>query len=140
MHACFMCLFWVCRNVPFAVPYPTAGFSCGGLASPSFSSLHRPADSTGSGSGIFSNLPFVLLQNRPFCLLFSAGHCEERFLVSALIHAVTLARMPPNYIHVAGWPSHSAAPRRAEAALLLLDPPPHNCTQGIAYELCCLNI
>lgn len=85
----------MCRNVPFAVSYPTAGFSCGGLASPSFSSLHRPADSTGSGSGIFSNLSFVQLQNRPFCVLFSAGHCEERFLVSALIHAVTLARMPP---------------------------------------------
>lgn len=37
---------------------------------------------------------FVLLENSLFCLLFSAGHCEERFLVSALIHTVTLAVMP----------------------------------------------
>ncbi|KAJ4942593.1 hypothetical protein JOQ06_012447 [Pogonophryne albipinna] len=30
-------------------------------------------------------------------LLSVEGHCEERFLVSALIHTVTLAEMPPNY-------------------------------------------
>lgn len=132
-------LFWVCRNVPFSIFYPTAGFSCGGLAL-GLSSLPRHADSTGPSSGISSNFPFVLLQNRPFCLMFSSGHCEERFLVSALIHTVTQAGMPPNYIHAAGCLLRSAAPRRAEAALLLLDPPPHNCTQGTAYKLCCLNI
>lgn len=71
-----------------------AGPSCGG---PSHSFVLRRADLSTLGSGISTNLSFVLLQNRLFCVLFSAGHCEECFLVSALIHSVTQAPVPLDY-------------------------------------------
>lgn len=69
-----------------------AGPGCGG---PGHSPVLRRADLSTLGSGISTNLSFVLLQNRLFCLLFSAGHCELCFLVSALIHTVTQPPPPP---------------------------------------------
>lgn len=56
----------------------------------------RHADWAVPGSGICAGLPFVLPENGLFCPPVSAGHCEERFLVSALIHVVTRATMPPD--------------------------------------------
>lgn len=88
----FMCVLAVqecarCVSIP-------AGPSCGG---PSHSLGLRRDDLSTLGSGISTNLSFVLLQNGLFCVPFSAGHCEECFLVSALIHTVTQATIPLNY-------------------------------------------
>lgn len=71
-----------------------AGPSCGG---PSHFLVLKRDDLSTLGSGISTNLSFVLLQNGLFCVPFSAGHCEECFLVSTLIHTVTQATVPLNY-------------------------------------------
>lgn len=88
MSVC-VCVLWLCGNAR-RVSLSLLGLAAVVPASP----VLRRADLSTLGSGISTNLSFVLLQNRLFCVLFSAGHCALCFLVSALIHTVT--QNPPD--------------------------------------------